>query len=184
MRPRHPVPIPRLWLMTDERIGDGLARVVLRLPRGSGIVFRHHATAPADRRRLFARLRGIASAKGLVLVRAGDMPLAGEMGVHGRRGAGLTTWPAHDRREARAGLHAGAVVMFVSPVFATRSHPGAPALGIRRAARIAAGLPAQRIALGGMDAGRFRQLRGAGFHGWAAIDALAVPRQKRKAVPT
>lgn len=172
MRRRHPVPspIPSLWLMTDERSGDALWRSVRRLPRGAGIVFRHYATPAAERRRLFARLLRIARVRGLVLVRAGDMPLAGEMGVHGRRGAGLVTWPAHDRREAVAGLRRGADVLFVSPLFATRSHPGARALGPRRARAIAAGMPLCRIALGGMDARRYARLTG--FNGWAGIDAL------------
>ena len=155
--------------MTDERLGDGLWRAVWRLPRGGGIVFRHHATAPAERRRLFARLLRIARVRGLVLVRAGDVAMRGEMGVHGGRGAGLVTWAVHDRREAAAARRARADVAFVSPVFATRSHPGAPVLGVRRAAALARGLPMVRVALGGMDAQRFARVRG--FEGWAGIDA-------------
>ncbi|WP_174835647.1 thiamine phosphate synthase [Sphingomonas sp. CL5.1] len=167
MSRRHPVPC--LWLMTDERMGEGLWRAVSRLPRGSGIVFRHYDTPAAERRRLFARLLRIARARGLVLVRAGAARLSGEMGTHGRSGPGITTWPAHSRREAVEGVRRGADALFVSPVFATRSHPGAPALGARRAAAIARGLPARRIALGGMDARRYALLTG--FDGWAAIDA-------------
>lgn len=167
MRRRHPV--PRLWLMTDERLGDGLWDAVRRLPRGAGVVFRHHATPPKARRALFARLRRIARARGLVLVRAGAMALPGEMGRHKARGPGLVTWPVHDAREARDARRARADAAFVSPVFATRSHPGAPALGARRAATLARSLAMARIALGGMDARRFRGL--AGFDGWAAIDA-------------
>lgn len=165
---RHP--LPTIWLMTDER-ADAIA-AMLRLPRGAGVVFRHHATPLAERRRLFERLLRIARARGLALVRAGAAPMRGEMGVHGRmraRTAGVRTWPAHDRREARAGVRAAADLLFVSPVFPTRSHPGAPALGPRRARRIGAGLGVPLIALGGVDARRFRKMRG--FAGWAAIDA-------------
>lgn len=167
MPPRHPV--PRLWLMTDERVGDRLWVAVRRLPRGSGIVFRHYVTPEAERRRLFARLLRIARRRELVLVRAGPTRFAGEMGTHGRRGAGLTTWPAHSRREAATGVRHGAAVLFISPVFATRSHPGAVVLGSRRAAAIARGMPARCIALGGMDCARFTRLTG--FDGWAGIDA-------------
>ncbi|OWK29157.1 thiamine phosphate synthase [Sphingomonas mucosissima] len=167
MRRRHPV--PTLWLMTDERMGDDLWRAVRRLPRGAGIVFRHHATPQAERRRLFARLLRVARARGLVLVRAGDARMAGEMGVHRGLSAGLVTWPVHDRREAQSARRAGAGAAFVSPVFATRSHPGASSLGARGAARLARTLPMARIALGGMDARRLRALHG--FDGWAAIDA-------------
>jgi thiamine-phosphate pyrophosphorylase len=165
MPARHPT----LWLMTDERAD--LWAAVRRLPPGAGVVFRHHATDAAERRRLFARLRRTTRAKRLVLVRAGTMPLRGEMGVHGRHGRGLMTWPAHDRGEALAGRHAGAALLFVSPVYPTRSHPGAPALGPAQSARLGRGLGVGLIALGGMDPRRFRTLRRLGFTGWAAIDA-------------
>jgi len=45
-------------------------------------------------------------------------------------------------------------------------------LGVRKARRIAQGLPVIVIALGGMDARRFRGI--AGFDGWAAIDAWSA----------
>jgi thiamine-phosphate pyrophosphorylase len=154
--------------MTDERMGDNLWRAVRRLPRGGGIVFRHYSWRAGERRRLFARLLRIARARGLVLVRGGAVPMRGEMGVHGGRGWGLVTAAVHDRREAAGAVRAGADVAFVSPVFATRSHPGAPVLGGRGAGALARRLPMVRVALGGMDARRFRTLRG--FDGWAAID--------------
>lgn len=167
MRCRHPVPI--FWLMTDERMGEGMWQAVERLPRGAGIVFRHHATPAGERKRLFARLLRIARRRGLVLVRAGTLPMAGEMGVHGTRGHGLVTWPVHDWREARTARRVGAAVTFVSPVFGTRSHPGAASLGVHQGARLARTLPMARVALGGMNPRRFRRL--SGFDGWAAIDA-------------
>ena len=170
MPPRHPT----RWLMTDERLGDALWAALERLPRGSGVMFRHYATPTAERRRLFARVRRVARRRGLVLVRAGAAAMRGEAGVHARRGRGLVTWPAHDRREAVAAWRAGARVVFVSPVFATRSHPGARPLGPLRAAAVARGLPVAAIALGGMDARRFRRLRALGFAGFAAIDAWSA----------
>ena len=109
MTPRHPSMPPRLWLMTDERMGDALWHALGRLPRGSGVVFRHYRTPLAERRRLFARIARIARRRDLVLIRAGEARLGrGERGVHGQRGAGLITWPVHHRREAIAGVRAGA----------------------------------------------------------------------------
>ncbi len=196
MRYRQPAPaqaLPGAWLMTDERLADGLWIALARLPRGAGVVFRHHATPPAERRRLLAAVARVCQARRLMLVVAGasvpHQPGSGPIATHGKRCS--LTWPAHDRREAIAAVRAGARLVFVSPVFATRSHPGAFILGPLRAAAIARGLPAMRIALGGMDAGRLRRLRGLGFHGWGAIDAWQVESphtppadQKRKAVPT
>ena len=184
---RHPKrpPIPTLWLMTDERMDEGLWAAIDALPRGAGIVFRHHATDPAGRRALFARVARLARRKRLMLIRAGSMPLGHEAGVHGRgrlRPGGLRTWATHSRAQAVAGKRAGADVLFVSPIYPTRSHPGAGALGPGRAVAITRGLGIPAIALGGMDAARFARLRGLGFHGWAAIDAW-LPDQKRNAVP-
>lgn len=172
MRPRHP--LPQIWLMTDERIGDSLWRALARLPRGSGVVFRHYGLAPTERRALFARVVKIARRRGLVLVRAGTERLGrGADGVHGRRGPGLRTFAAHSRREAVAAMRAGADAVFVSPAFATRSHPGARALGRVRLGLMIRGLRVPAIALGGMDAQRAAGLQPLGVYGWAAIDAWA-----------
>ncbi|PCD01932.1 thiamine phosphate synthase [Sphingomonas spermidinifaciens] len=173
MRARHPDRLPRLWLMTDERLGERVWPALAALPRGSGVVFRDYATPLAERRARFARVCAVARRRGLVLVRAGDVPMRREAGVHNGRGRGLRTASAHSPAELVAARRSGADLVFVSPVFATRSHLGARTLGpvrlgllLRRAA-----LPA--IALGGMNARSFRRLRGLGLHGWAAIDGLS-----------
>ncbi|KQU52968.1 thiamine monophosphate synthase [Sphingomonas sp. Leaf339] len=175
--------------MTDERLEDRLWSILLHMPPGSGVVFRHRATRPAERRALFQRVRRITRARRLVLL-AVDPPLPGSAGRHGRV-AGATSWPAHDRVEAIAGFRAGAKLLFVSPLYATRSHSGAAALGPIKARRIGQGLGISVIAMGGMDARRWRRIRHLGFTGWAGIDAWPIgpsasisDRQKRKAVPT
>ena len=170
MRRRHP-PVPRLWLMTDERMGEALWAALERLPRGSGVVFRHYRLPSAERHALFARVARIARKRGLVLVRAGTVRMRGEMGAHAASGRGLRTAPAHSRGEAVAAIRAGAQALFVSPVFPTRSHPGARTLGRARLGLLIRGLPVPVIALGGMDARKAAGLRQIGIHGWAAIDA-------------
>lgn len=187
---RHP-PIPDVWLMTDERMGGDLWGALARLPRGSGVVFRHYGVPTAQRRALFARIARIARTRRLLLLRAGPVRLARhEEGVHGARRARdhrLRTAPAHSRAEAVSEIRAGADALFVSPVFATRSHPGARTLGRVRLGLMVLGLDTPLIALGGMNADRARTMRGLGIRRWAAIDAWTrekQPRQKRKAVPT
>lgn len=155
--------------MTDERSGDSLWQALRRLPRGGGVVFRHYATPEAQRRRLFARVMRVARARGLMVVRAGAWCGPGADGVHNQRGRGMRTASAHSLAEARAAVRRGADAVFVSPVFATRSHPGGDVLGVGQAERIARLLRVPVIALGGMDSARFAELRG--FYGWAAIDA-------------
>ena len=171
MHRRHS--LPRIWMMTDERQGDGLLAAVERLPRGSGIVFRHYGLAEAQRRALFEQVKEKARHGGHLLLLAGPAAQArswGADGSHGRgRGSGLRTAPAHDLREIRAAERAGAAAIFLSPVYPTRSHPGARALGPARFTLLARRSRVPVIALGGMDRDRARRLRGA--WGWAAIDA-------------
>ena len=35
-------PLPRLWLLSDERNDAGLEAALRRLPRGSGFIYRHY----------------------------------------------------------------------------------------------------------------------------------------------
>ena len=166
-------PLPREWLMTDERLGGGLIDAVARLPEGAGIVFRHYRLPEAERRALFDLVKAVAARKALFLLLAGPAEQArawGAAGSHGRGpGAGLRTAPAHDLAEIRAAEEAGASLIFLSPVFATRSHPEREALGVERFAALAAQTKLPVIALGGMNAERVKGLAGA--YGWAGIDA-------------
>ena len=163
-------PLPRLWLMTDERQGEGLWRALERLPRGAGIVFRHYSLPPAERRTLFERVRRIARSRGVMLLVAGA-PLAGGDGTHGRPGRGLRSASVHNLRELKAAERAGADLVFLSPVYPTRSHSSGRTLGAGRFALIAHQAKVPVIALGGMDAEKARTLGGA--YGWAGIDAWA-----------
>ena len=106
--------------------------------------------------------------RGLTLIVAGS-PLPGGDGTHGRPGRGLRTASAHNLRELKAAERSGADLVFLSPAYPTRSHPGAPALGPRRFALMAHQAKVPVIALGGMDKERARTLGGA--DGWAGIDA-------------
>jgi thiamine-phosphate pyrophosphorylase len=165
-------PLPRLWLMTDERQGDGLWEALERLPRGSGVVFRHYSLAPAERRRLFDQVRLVARRRRLLLLAGGD-GLRGD-GVHGGRGGGFRSASAHNLRELKSAERSGAKLVFLSPAFPTRSHPGARALGAVRFGLVSSQARIPVIALGGVDARK--ALRLPNIYGWAGIDAwLASP---------
>jgi thiamine-phosphate pyrophosphorylase len=169
-------PWPRDWLMTDERMGERLWEAINRVPAGTGgIVFRHFTLDPAQRLGLGTQVAALAHERKLTLAVAGDSLLAEGLAaqlVHNPSGS--TDLPfsrsVHDEREARAAREAGADLVFVSPVYPTRSHPGATALGAEQATRLAAMCGCPAIALGGMTFGKFWEL-GDAFHGWAGIDA-------------
>jgi thiamine-phosphate pyrophosphorylase len=167
-------------MITDERQGDCLLPAIRRLPRGSGIVFRHYGLPEVERRILFDRVKRLVHSHGLMLFLAGGDARA--WGAHGSHGIPITGMPhsasVHDIRELRAAEASGASFLLVSPVFATRSHPGAPALGPLRFNLLARSSRLPVIALGGMNPRRAAQLNA---YGWAAIDAL-TPRLGGKKV--
>jgi thiamine-phosphate pyrophosphorylase len=166
MKRRHP--LPRTWLMTDERQGEALWAALERLPHRSGVVFRHYSLSQSERRRLFGQVRSVARQRGLMLLVAGA-PLPGGDGTHGRPGRGLRSASVHNLRELKAAERAGADLVFLSPVYSTCSHPGAAELGRHRFALLAHQAKVPVIALGGMDAEKALALGGA--YGWAGIDA-------------
>jgi thiamine-phosphate pyrophosphorylase len=159
--------------MTDERLGDGLFRALDRLPGGGGIVFRHYSLPEAERRALFEAVKAAARPRGQLLLLGGTAERAAAWGADGSHGSGgdcgLRTAPAHDLAQIRAAEAAGAELIFLSPVFPTRSHPGAAALGTAGFTALAAQTALPVVALGGMDEARFASLDGA--WGWAGIDA-------------
>jgi thiamine-phosphate pyrophosphorylase len=175
MRRRHHS-LPTEWLLTDERQGEALWTALARLPRGAGVVIRHYSLTGDARDRLVARVRGVARRRGLVVVAAATARQAAAWrldGVYQARRAGrdlLMLATAHDAAALVTAARAGADAVLLSPAFATRSHPGAPALGPVRFGLLARAARVPVIALGGMTHARGRRLRALGARGWAAID--------------
>lgn len=175
---RRRQPLPRLWLMSDERQGEALWTAIERLPRGAGIIFRHYSLPPLERRKLFMELHRRARKRSLMLILAGTARDAAAWGAEGfhsrqdaRRRSGLIhTAPVHDVRELRLAERGGADLVFLSPAFETRSHRGGRSLGPVRFMLLARQARGPVIALGGMNVRRARRLGGAIF-GWAGIDA-------------
>lgn len=151
--------------MTDERMGDALIPAILRLPKGSGIMFRHYGLEPAARLALWKRIRRIARARRLTLLSGG------RGGEHGRRFGALTA-PVHSLRERIAAECSGARLIFVSPVFQTASHPGGRPLGRVGFGLLVRGSKVPVIALGGMTRRKARSLSAFKIYGWAAISGL------------
>ncbi len=179
--------LPPLWFMTDrDRVADPLTAAA-RLPKGAGVVLRDY-DAPG-RAALAAALAALCRRAGLVLLVAGDERLAAASGADGvhlpqwragdaagirrRHPSWLVTAAAHDARAIRRAARAGADAVFVSPVFSTASHPGAPHLGSVRFAALVRTARVPVYALGGVDAGAAGRLRASGMAGVAAIGGIA-----------
>lgn len=183
MRNCHPAcrPVPRTLLLSDARNDERLESAISRLPRGSALVFRHYHLPPARRRARFEVLRRLCARRGVQIVTAGDEARGWRAdGHYGAPHSLRRTRPgqpmshrlatAHSLAQIGAAVRAGATAILLSPVFPTRSHPGAPVLGPVRFLLMAARSPLPVIALGGMTRRRAARLP---VWGWAAIDGLA-----------
>lgn len=172
-------PLPALWLLSDARNDAALEAALVRLPRGSGFVYRHYHLPPEERFARFRKLARRARARGHVVVLADSALTAREWGADGIYGPPLALGPrragllgiatAHDLRELRQARAMRADAVMLSPVFPTRSHPGAAVLGPVRFRLLAAHAGEDVIALGGMNRVNARWLR---WPRWAAIDGL------------
>jgi thiamine-phosphate pyrophosphorylase len=90
----------------------------------------------------------------------------------------LVTASAHNQTQLRRAEKAGAHIVFLSPVFPTASHPGAPVLsglGFRNLARRAG--RTTPFALGGINGNTIRRL-GKFCAGAGAIEAFSVPEAR------
>jgi len=179
-----------LVAVTDDRRGGDPLTLAASLPTGSWLIFRHYGVA--DRVALATKLAVHCRQRRVTLLIAGDPRLALKLrsGLHlsdhlatyptpairlWRRRGGLLTAAAHDRGGLARAAQLGADAALLSPVFPTRSHPGAKPLGLltfRRLARQAA-LPV--IALGGVDRTTLLLLKAAPIAGVAALGALSDP---------
>jgi thiamine-phosphate pyrophosphorylase len=152
----------------------------MRLPRGSGLIYRHYHLDGPERYTRFQALRRTARSRGHITILADSALTAREWGADGIYGAPRSLCPrraglihlatAHDMAELGLAARLGADAALLSPVFPTASHPGGGTLGPVRFGLLArqAGLPV--IALGGMTPGRAQALK---WPRWAAIDGLA-----------
>jgi thiamine-phosphate pyrophosphorylase len=160
--------------MTDERLGDALGGAIARAAAaGAGVIVRHHQSSDVIRREIAREVL----ANGAVLGLSRDPRLAAELGaafVHnpiGESSALPFSLSVHHAEQAKAAKARQPAFVFVSPLYATRSHPGAPALGEEEAARLAALTERPAYALGGITRSRGERLIARGWAGWAAIDA-------------
>ncbi|MDP6705440.1 MAG: thiamine phosphate synthase [Alphaproteobacteria bacterium] len=177
---------PALVLMTDSRRLPDPAPAIMRLPADAMVVFRHYEDP--DREAKAAALLVLCRRRRLPLLVAGDWRLAARLGADGvhlpealagaaaairRRRRWRVTAAAHSEAALRRAADAGVDAVLLSPVFATRSHPGARTLGPRRFARLVRQVEVPVYALGGVDRATAPRLLGSGAVGIAAIGGLA-----------
>lgn len=183
--------LPPLLALTDPVRAPDPFDALASLPPGAGLIWR--AYDAAARRTDVLALTRAARTRGCFLLIAGQPAFAGL--ADGLHLAGHTlnspctdrsykrrrrpkpdyivTAAAHDESAIIAAARAGVDAVLISPVFATRSHPGAATLGVPRfahLAQLAASLGLGAYALGGVTSeAKQRRLAGSKLTGIAGI---------------
>lgn len=181
--------IPYFYVMTcQDRLAD--PRPLLKnLPSGTAIILRH--TDPLQLKKLAVSILPKAHRLGLKVLIANDMRLAlkyGADGVHlsekNVRHGPLRTFftkpgfilsaATHSKRAIWWAKKANVNVVFISPVFSTKSHLNAKPLGVIRTLRLAKNHPLKNIVLGGITPLSCRRLKHKSIYGLAAIEAWQI----------
>ncbi|MEZ5921798.1 MAG: thiamine phosphate synthase [Parvularculaceae bacterium] len=172
-----------LAFLTDRRRVQDPASIIAALPAGAAVIYRDYE-AP-DRAEMASNLLAKARARGVFFLIAGDAAIADELGADGvhwparllsaspTRRRGLLTASCHNSDELGIARSMGADAVFLSPVFATKSHPHAVPLGAAAFKSLAAKGDLPVIALGGVDWRNTDELAGVNVAGFAAIGAFA-----------
>ena len=186
--------LPALLLFSDQqRLPDPTAALD-RLPRGSGLIFRHYR-APG-RAALASALVGRGRARGIKILIANDARLAASTRAAGlhlqearlgailplgsirQRKSAIVTIAAHSLRAVFMAARRGADAAVLGPVFPTASHPGSASLGSLRFARICRLSPIPVYAIGGIGPETALKLKDSGAVGIAGIGAIRLPRHR------
>jgi len=179
-------PLPALFFLTDSARTPNPLDVLPHLPPGTGVIFRHYETP--GRCALARTCAACCRAHRLVFLVAGNGRLAAHLRADGlhlparlcekartwrrTRPGWLITAAAHSFADLRKAADCGVDAAFLSPVFATQSHPRARPLGAVRLAALCHGARLPVYALGGISAANIAALHGAGVKGIGAIGAF------------
>lgn len=168
--PAH-LPLPAGFFLTDTKRTPDPLGIIARLPRGYGVIFRHYG-APG-RGALAVEVGRLCRARGLLLLVAGDLALAREVGAgglhlserlarrgrpHGLPGHWILTAAAHSPAALKRAAAIGADATLAGPALPTASHPGAQALGPHRFSRMLGAAEIPVYALGGVNRKTMRKL--------------------------
>lgn len=174
--------LPPLLFMTDEKRTPDPAEGLAQLPQGTGIVFRHYQDPERHTKAKITAQK--AASLGMPLLVAEDLALARAIGATGlhlperaiaRAQDVRSAWPealitaAVHSRNALMALPDSVDAALLSPIFPTKSHKDATALGLDAAREWAAEAPCPTYALGGINKDNAQNFIGTPFCGFAGI---------------
>ena len=173
-----------LAFLTDHRQAHKSDVIIRTLPGGTGVILREYDDP--KRRARAHRIAALCRRYGLVFYVGGDLSLAYETkadGLHapswmaGRlkqkpRGLMLSV-ACHEARDLETADNLGADSVFLSPVFATNSHPGKDYLDTNEFLELASKSRVPVLALGGVTLKNAQKLKSRAVVGFGAIDAFS-----------
>jgi thiamine-phosphate pyrophosphorylase len=179
---RNSRPLPAAWFVTDPTRTPHPAAIAARLPRGWGVIYRHHGAA--DRATIATHLARTCRLHGLILLVSADPQLASRIGADGvhwpeKRLRGvrarsphfIETASAHSRAAIARAARLGIDAVLVSTVFASRSASAGQPMGALRFRQLARNAPLPVYALGGVTADSAASAMPYAA-GWAGVDAV------------
>lgn len=177
--------LPRFFLFTDQNRLPDPRPILHKLPRGSAIIVRHKCPKQLELR--VKSLVPLAKRLHLKVLVSNNIRLALKLGADGvhlsertarlgpqriqsQRPHFITTAAAHSTSAIWRAKQADAGLVFISPVFLTKSHPHAMTLGHLRAIRLLPGRTICAAALGGVTTTTVKRLNLTRFQGFGAIE--------------
>jgi thiamine-phosphate pyrophosphorylase len=177
--------LPVLFAFSDEARYPNPMPLINRLPPGSGFIFRHYLFP--ERKRLALRVVKACRERNLLCFIAGDLKLCLHTAADGihfpehqlrrptyglshfKQQGGLVTAATHSLSSGLIAQKYGVDGVFVSPVFATKSHVDTIHLGLLRFAQITKQLNIPAFALGGVHISQTTRLKKSGAYGLGGI---------------
>jgi thiamine-phosphate pyrophosphorylase len=177
--------LPLLFAFSDEARDPDPLVLIKHVPEGCGYIFRHYLLP--DRGRLALQVVKACRKRNLLCFIAGDLQLCMRTNADGihlpehllrrptyglshfKQRGGLVTAATHSLSAGLIAQKYGVDGIFISPVFATKSHVGSTHLGLMRFAQITQHLRIPVFALGGTDLSQTTRLKKSGAYGLGGI---------------
>lgn len=172
--------LPTAWFFTDLTSVPNPVDVIKSLPSDIGVVIRDYRLK--DRATYAAEIVILCQAQSRPVLIGADASLALQLnanGVHWPRWAKVKPYPGlfqsyavHNAHELLRAKKCRADIIFLSPIFKTKSHVGERPMGLPRLRRYVRRTSIPAYALGGIDARTLRRLRGLPLAGFAGISCF------------
>lgn len=178
--------LPVLWFFTDRFRNPDPYIILNQLPKNSGVVLRDYDLP--NRVVLAKNIAEICKKRSLTYIIGADAKLALEVGASGvhipefrninlpylkpNKKEWIVTSSVHNLGSLRKVKSRAVDLIFISPVFETKSHPNQNTLGTAYISRLVNRFSVFSIALGGINQHNVKLLNGSGVNGIGAISGL------------